>query len=113
MKRNVMTLGSTAVLSDPKVIRNVERALLVGAVAVAVTATAVAGTDNTFDSTVSQLTDWTEGSLGKLAGVAGVAVALVGMVMKFDWRLIGGAAGIGLTAATGPGIVSALASAVF
>ncbi|OGN47849.1 MAG: hypothetical protein A3K57_01360, partial [Caulobacterales bacterium RIFOXYA1_FULL_67_7] len=75
--------------------------------------TAVAGTDNTFDSTVSQLTDWTEGSLGKLAGVAGVAVALVGMVMKFDWRLIGGAAGIGLTAATGPGIVSALASAVF
>ena len=42
-----------------------------------------------------------------------VAVALVGMVMKFDWRLIGGAAGIGLTAATGPGIVSALASAVF
>ena len=102
-----------AVLADPKVVRNAERALVLGIAVVAATSVAVAGTDNTFDSTVTQLTSWTEGSLGKLAGVSGVAAALVGMVMKFDWRLIGGAAGIGLTAATGPGIVSALASATF
>lgn len=113
MSKEVSVRGPAALLSNPNVVRNVERALLVGAVAVVVTSTAIAGTDQTFDATVSQMTNWTEGSLGKLAGVSGVAVALVGMVMKFDWRLIGGAAGIGLTAATGPGIVSALASAVF
>ena len=77
------------------------------------TNTAFAGTDTTFNTTVTQLTSWTEGSLGKLTGVAGVATALIGMVMKFDWRLIAGAAGIGLTAATGPSIVSGLASALF
>ncbi|WP_438853094.1 hypothetical protein [Brevundimonas nasdae] len=113
MNKELAVQGPAAVLSNPKVVRFCERALVVGSVAVLVTTSAIAGTDNTFDSTVSQLTNWTEGSLGKLAGVAGVAVALVGMVMKFDWRLIGGAAGIGLTAATGPGIVSALASATF
>lgn len=77
------------------------------------TSAAFAGTDTTFNTTVTQLTSWTEGSLGKLTGVAGVATALIGMVMKFDWRLIAGAAGIGLTAATGPSIVSGLASALF
>ncbi|ADU15392.1 hypothetical protein [Asticcacaulis excentricus] len=74
---------------------------------------AQAGTDTTFDATTTVLTGWAEGSLGKMAAVAGVAGALVGLVMKFDWRLIAGAAGIGLTASTGPGIVSALTSAIF
>lgn len=88
--------------------------LLAVAVASAIATTAaVAGTDTTFDTTVTQITDWSEGSLGKLAAVGGVAVALVGMILKFDWRLIAGAVGIGLTAATGPGIVTSLASATF
>jgi len=93
--------------------RTAER-MIAAAVAVAVVTTAaVAGADTTFDSTVSQITDWSEGSLGKLAAVGGVAVALVGMILKFDWRLIAGAVGIGLTAATGPAIVTSLATATF
>lgn len=74
---------------------------------------AMAGTDTTFNAATTTLTNWSTGSLGKLAAVAGIGSALVGMVLKFDWRLIASAAGIGLTAATGPGIVSALASATF
>lgn len=88
--------------------------ILAAAIAVAVvTSVATAGTDTTFNSTVTTLTNWSTGSLGKLAGVGGVAVALVGMVLKFDWRLIAGAVGIGLTAATGPSIVTGLATATF
>ena len=88
-------------------------AVMAAIIGVVNTNAAFAGTDTTFNTTVTQLTSWTEGSLGKLTGVAGVATALIGMVMKFDWRLIAGAAGIGLTAATGPSIVSGLASALF
>ena len=75
-------------------------------------AAAVAGTDTTFDTTVTTIQGWAEGSLGKMASVGGIAVALIGLVAKFDWRLIGGALGIGLTAATGPAIVSSLATAI-
>lgn len=82
-------------------------------VAVLASTSALAGTDATFTTTVTRITNWAGGSLGKLAGVAGVAAALVGMVLKFDWRLVGGALGIGLTAATGPAIVSGLATAAF
>ena len=74
---------------------------------------AQAGTDTTFTSSTTQLTNWATGSLGKLTAVGGIVFALVGLVAKFDWRLIGGAAGIGLTAATGPAIVSGLATATF
>lgn len=90
--------------------------LMVGGAVVAglaLAAAASAGTDTTFGSATTTLTSWSTGSLGKLAAVAGIASALVGLVLKFDWKLIGGAAGIGLAAATGPGIVSALTSATF
>ncbi len=80
---------------------------------IAFVTSAMAGTDTTFNAATTTLTNWSTGSLGKLAAVAGIGSALVGMVLKFDWRLIASAAGIGLTAATGPGIVSALASATF
>lgn len=94
-------------------VRGGEAVLMAGIVLALVSAAALAGTDTTFNATVDQITDWSEGSLGKLAAVGGVATALVGMILKFDWRLIAGAVGIGLTAATGPGIVTSLASAGF
>jgi conjugal transfer pilus assembly protein TraA len=97
-----------------KALKGAELAVAAGvAVAVVGVAAANAGTDSTFSTTVTQLTGWASGSLGKLAGVAGIGTALVGLVAKFDWRLIGGALGIGLTAATGPAIVSGLATALF
>jgi len=86
---------------------------LVCAAAVVVSSLAYAGTDTTFSATTTTLQGWAEGSLGKMAAVGGIAVGLIGLVAKFDWRLIAGAVGIGLTAATGPAIVSGLASAVF
>jgi conjugal transfer pilus assembly protein TraA len=86
---------------------------LAAAAVVAATAAAHAGADTTFSTTVTTLQGWAEGSLGKMAAVGGIAVALVGLIAKFDWRLIGGAIGIGLTAATGPAIVSGLATAIF
>jgi conjugal transfer pilus assembly protein TraA len=113
MNATALMGGLTSLKNNAHVANIISVMLLVAGISILMVVSAIAGTDSTFDSTVNQLTNWTEGSLGKLAGVAGVAVALVGMVMKFDWRLIGGAAGIGLTAATGPGIVSALTSAIF
>lgn len=93
----------------------IEDAIVLGALvaSVALVGTALAGTDTTFSAATMTISNWSTGSLGKLAAVAGLGSALVGLVMKFDWRLIAGAAGIGLTAATGPGIVSALATATF
>ena len=73
-----------------------EKALVAGICVAAATGAAVAGTDSTFTTTVTSLTGWANGSLGKLAAVAGIGSALVGMVLKFDWKLIGGALGIGL-----------------
>jgi conjugal transfer pilus assembly protein TraA len=88
-------------------------ALTAGIVLAVASASAEAGTDTTFNTTVTQITNWSTGSLGKLAAVGGIATALVGMVLKFDWRLIASAVGIGLTAATGPSIVTSLATATF
>ncbi len=51
MKKGIAS--GNAVLADPKVVRNVERALVLGIAVVAATSVAVAGTDNTFDSTVA------------------------------------------------------------
>jgi conjugal transfer pilus assembly protein TraA len=86
---------------------------IAAAALVVITGMAVAGTDTTFGATTTTIQGWAEGSLGKMAAVGGIAVGLIGLVAKFDWRLIAGAVGIGLTAATGPAIVSGLASAVF
>jgi len=72
-----------------------------------------AGTDTTFTTTVTNLTTWTSGSLGKLAAVASLGVGVIGAVLRFDWKLIAGAVGIGLAASTGPAIVSGLMTATF
>jgi conjugal transfer pilus assembly protein TraA len=88
-------------------------AALAGTAVLVLTGVAMAGTDTTFGATATTIQGWAEGSLGKMAAVGGIAVGLIGLVAKFDWRLIAGAVGIGLTAATGPSIVSGLASAIF
>jgi conjugal transfer pilus assembly protein TraA len=106
--RRAMAVITRQHLSD-----RVGDAALVAAALVVVTGIAVAGTDTTFAATTTTIQGWAEGSLGKMAAVGGIAVGLIGLVAKFDWRLIAGAVGIGLTAATGPAIVSGLASAVF
>lgn len=114
MKLPALLNQRTSPVEIPQRLANgVADAVLAGAVVLVVTGMAVAGTDTTFGATASTIQDWAEGSLGKMAAVGGIAVGLIGLVAKFDWRLIAGAVGIGLTAATGPAIVSGLASAVF
>ncbi len=97
--------------------RSAKRTAEVGAAVLALGAVAVvgahAGTDTTFAATTTQLTSWTTGSMGKLAAVAAVGFGLFGAIARFDWKLIAGGVGIGLAAATGPGIASALLSAPF
>lgn len=111
----LMSSPAIAARPNPKMLRVLEILLLAAAVVllVAYFGIAMAGTDTTFNAATTTLTNWTTGSLGRLAAVAGIASAVIGLVFKFDWRLIATAAGIGLTAAAGPGIVSALASATF
>ena len=97
--------------------RSAKQAAEIGAAVLALGAVAVvgahAGQDTTFSSTTNQLTTWTTGSMGKLAAVAAVGFGLFGAIARFDWKLIAGGVGIGLAAATGPGIASALLSAPF
>lgn len=114
MNTNVMP-SAFAARPHSKTTRMIEMALLAVAILVlaAYVGMAMAGTDTTFNAATTTLTNWTTGSLGRLAAVAGIASAVAGMVFQFNWRLIAAAAGIGLTAAAGPGIVTALASATF
>lgn len=99
--------------AQQRLANGVADAALAGAVVLVATGMAMAGTDTTFGATATTIQGWAEGSLGKMAAVGGIAVGLIGLVAKFDWRLIAGAVGIGLTAATGPSIVTGLASAIF
>lgn len=91
--------------------------VVAAAIGVAIFAAAVvdasAGTDTTFSATTTNLTNYTSGSLGKLAAIASLAVGIVGAVLRFDWKLIAGAVGLGMAAATGPGIVGGLVTAIF
>lgn len=77
-------------------------------VALMVAEPALAGTDTTFASATTSITNYTTGSLGKLAAVATVAFGLIGVIARFDWKLIAAGVGVGLAASTGPGIVSAM-----
>jgi conjugal transfer pilus assembly protein TraA len=90
-----------------------ELAIAVGLIGLLGATVAQAGTDTTFTTSVTNLTSWTQGSLGKLAAVASLGVGVVGAILRFDWKLIAGAVGIGLAASTGPAIVSGLMSATF
>ena len=88
-------------------------AVVCAASSMAVETLALAGTDTTFAAPTTTLTNWATGSLGKLVSVASIAGALLGIALRFDWRLIGGSAAVGLTSAAGPGIVAGLATATF
>jgi conjugal transfer pilus assembly protein TraA len=105
--------GASALATRQHLVNRAGDVVLAGAVVLVATGLAMAGTDTTFGATTTTLQGWAEGSLGKMAAVGGIAVALIGLVAKFDWRLIAGSVGIGLTAATGPAIVSGLATAIF
>lgn len=110
-RNNMVDVSATAMgVITPKMI---EAGVLVAALAVVMTAPALAGSDTTFGAAADQLAAYTEGSVGKVAGIASLLFAVVSWVARFDWKLIGSAVGIGIAASTGPSIVGAMATATF
>jgi len=105
-----MNLAHLANVLNPTKVAEVSLILAIGTAVIL--GVAEAGTDTTFNAPMTRITGWANGSLGKLTGIAAIATALVGLVAKFDWRLIGGALGVGLTASSGAAIVSGLATAI-
>lgn len=106
---NVEKLGAGARTAPNKVATIAVAAV---AIAVIVAGPAFAGTDTTFAAATTSITNYTTGSLGKLAAVATVAFGLIGVIARFDWKLIAAGVGVGLAASTGPGIVSAMVTAL-
>lgn len=80
--------------------------------AMLMSALAHAGTDNTFGSWVTQMTDWVEGSLGKGISIAFVIVGIVMGVVRQSLMAfaIGVGAALGLNYA--PDIITGMFSAV-
>jgi conjugal transfer pilus assembly protein TraA len=107
------TSNLRAILKREQVQNALGLTLMVGSTAAVMAGMAHAGTDTTFTTTVTNLTNYTNGSLGKLAAIGSLAFGIIGAVARFDWKLIAGGVGLGLAAATGPAIVTGLATATF
>jgi|TARA_Y100001001_G_scaffold46425_1_gene41673 conjugal transfer pilus assembly protein TraA len=76
-------------------------------------AAAHAGTDTTFDSIATQITDWTDGSLGRVATVAAGAVMIFNIVTGFKWQVVASAVATGLAVNFGPSVISGMTTATF
>jgi conjugal transfer pilus assembly protein TraA len=73
---------------------------------------AFAGTDATFSSIVTVLTDWMEGTLGTLMAIAALAIGLgIGIARATAVPAVVGLA-VALFATYGPGVVAGIATAV-
>ena len=88
----------------------VRTAATVGLVAL-MASPALAGTDTTFGSAVTQVTGWLEGSLGVLIALAGVGF---GMFSLFQRNWAGAFLGVALAliGSIGPGIVTGIFTGV-
>ena len=86
---------------------------LVGAGVALCVAAAHAGTDTTFDSIATQITDWTDGSLGRVATVAAGAVMIFNIVTGFKWQVVASAVATGLAVNFGPSVISGMTTATF
>lgn len=83
-------------------------AVMVGMVASA----ALAGTDTTFDPATDHVEGMIKGSLGKLVTVVSVGVAMVNIVTSFNWKVVGSALAVGVTAGLGPDILGGFVTAL-
>jgi conjugal transfer pilus assembly protein TraA len=73
---------------------------------------AVAGTDTTFGTVVTQLDNWMTGSLGKVFAIGSLGVGLaIGIVQQSIMSVVTGVA-IALAGSIGPGVLSGIFTAV-
>ncbi len=87
-------------------------ALSLVVMAVVFSAFASAGTDTTFDSWVTQMTDWLEGSLGKGVSIAFVIVGIVIGIMRQSLMAFAVGVGAALGMNYTPDIINSMFSAV-
>ena len=67
---------------------------------------ALATTDTSFDAPLDMVTDMVSGTGGQFAAALAVGAALVGSVLRFNATQLLGAAGAGVAAGAGTGIVT-------
>lgn len=70
-----------------------------------------AGTDITFTSPTTLLTNWSTGSYGKMAAIASLIVGLAIAVMKQSLMFVAVAVGLAIVAIQGPGIINSIVTA--
>ncbi|MEC4720479.1 TraA family conjugative transfer protein [Noviherbaspirillum sp. CPCC 100848] len=82
------------------------------ALSLAITIDAVAGTDTTFSTVVTNLNNWMTGSLGKVFAVGSLGVGLaIGVVKQSIMSVVTGVA-IALAGSIGPGVLQGIFTAV-
>lgn len=73
---------------------------------------AFAGTDNTFNGPVGQLTNWLEGTMGQMFAIGSLAVGLGIGIVKQSVMSVAVGTGIALSASAGPAVLSGIFNAV-
>lgn len=71
----------------------------------------IAGTDITFASPTTLLTNWSTGSYGKMAALACLVVGLSIAIVKQSLMFVAGAVGLAIVAMQGPGIINGIVTA--
>lgn len=69
---------------------------------------ALAGTDATFSTATSTVTNWIEGSMGKLAAIGALAVGVVTAMVTHKLQSAAVAGGIALVASIGPSVINGI-----
>lgn len=67
-----------------------------------------AGTDATFSTATSTVTNWIEGSMGKLAAIGALAVGVVTAMVTHKLQSAAVAGGIALVASIGPSVINGI-----
>lgn len=91
---------------------NFSRNTLVLMLAVAMAATAIAGSDTTFSGPLTSITNWMTGSLGKLFSLGALAVGLGVGIVKQSVMAVAVGVGLALAASAGPSVLAGIFSAV-
>jgi len=70
----------------------------------------IAGTDATFSTATTTVTNWVEGSMGKLAAIGALAVGVVTAMVTHKLQSAAVAGGIALVASIGPSVINGIFS---
>lgn len=80
---------------------------------VMVSATAMAGSDTTFQEADNFVSDFLSGTGGKTIGGIALVSAVINTVTRFNWMFFGSAVAIGLACGIGPNIMDTFFTGIF